>query len=155
MEYFYKIIKKIHIFMHKLLNRSIYSNGVILYGIPRMINSKEIIFEKDVRINDNVFLHGAGKIIVKENVTLSYGVSLISTGYSLENWEKNKITKQHINKKIIIGENVWLCANVTVLPGVTIAKDIVVAAGSVVTKDLLQSGYIYGGSPAKAIKKII
>lgn len=150
-----KVIKKIYIFIYKLINYKLYKQGAILYGIPKLIKREKIKIEKKVRINENIFMHGAGGIILKENVTLSYGVTILSTGYDTNNWAENKIRKAHKDQKVIIGENVWLCANVTVLPGVNIADDIIVAAGSVVTDSLLESGYMYGGIPAKKIKKII
>src|SRR5690606_8953472 len=125
---------------------------VVLYGIPKLINRGNIIINKSVRINENVFIHGAGGVVIDENTTLSYGVSIISTGYATNNWEKNKIEKIHEHKKIKIGKNVWICANVTILPGSIIENDIIVAAGSVVTGNLSDSGYIYGGIPARKIK---
>ena len=56
--------------------------------------------------------------------------------------------------KINIGSDVWIGARVTILSGVEIKKRVVVGAGSVVTSDL-ESGYVYGGVPAKKIKKLI
>lgn len=54
---------------------------------------------------------------------------------------------------IRIGNNVWLGANVTVLPGVTIGDNAVVAAGAVVTKDVPEN-MIVAGVPAKILKSI-
>ncbi len=54
---------------------------------------------------------------------------------------------------VIIGENVWIRANVTVVPGVTIGKNAIIAAGAVVTKDV-DSNTVVGGVPAKLIKII-
>lgn len=54
---------------------------------------------------------------------------------------------------VIIGENVWIGANVTVVPGVTIGKNAIIAAGAVVTKDV-DSNTVVGGVPAKLIKII-
>lgn len=56
-------------------------------------------------------------------------------------------------KKISIGNNVYLGKNVLILPGVNVFDNVIVGAGSVVTKDL-PSGYVYGGIPAKRIKTI-
>ena len=47
----------------------------------------------------------------------------------------------------------WFGGSVTILPGVTIHDNVVVGAGSVVTKDL-ESGYIYVGNPAKKLRAI-
>lgn len=57
----------------------------------------------------------------------------------------------HTNEKTVIGDDVWLGANVIVLPGVTIGNHVVVAAGAVVTKDLPDYA-IAGGIPAKVLK---
>ena len=54
---------------------------------------------------------------------------------------------------VVIEDNVWLGANVTVLKGVTIGKNTVVAAGSVVTKSL-PSNVVAGGIPAKVIRNL-
>lgn len=56
------------------------------------------------------------------------------------------------NLPVTIGENCWLGANVTVLPGVTIGDNTVIGAGSLVTKDI-PSGVIALGTPAKIIRK--
>ena len=54
---------------------------------------------------------------------------------------------------IVIGENVWIGANATVTPGVTIGDSAVVAAGAIVTKDV-PPNVIVGGVPAKIIREI-
>ncbi|MEZ3485540.1 MAG: hypothetical protein K1W22_02795 [Lachnospiraceae bacterium] len=56
-------------------------------------------------------------------------------------------------KPIHIGKNVWIGANATILAGVSIGENAVVAAGAVVTKDV-PDGVVVGGIPAKIIKKI-
>ncbi len=54
---------------------------------------------------------------------------------------------------IVVGKNVWIGANATVLPGVTIGDGSIIAAGAVVTKDV-PTNVIVGGVPAKIIKNI-
>lgn len=54
---------------------------------------------------------------------------------------------------IVIGKNVWISSNATVVPGVSIGDGAVVAAGAVVTKDV-PPNVVVGGVPAKIIKKI-
>ena len=54
---------------------------------------------------------------------------------------------------IIIGNNVWIGASVTVVPGVTIGDNAIIAAGAVVTKDV-EANTIVGGVPAKVIRSI-
>ena len=54
---------------------------------------------------------------------------------------------------IVVGRNVWIGSNVTVLPGVTIGDDAVVAAASVVTEDV-QEKFVVVGSPARVVRSL-
>ena len=58
-----------------------------------------------------------------------------------------------LTKPIVIGSNAWLGANVTVLAGVTIGENAIIAAGSVVTKDV-PDNMVVAGTPAKVIREI-
>lgn len=55
---------------------------------------------------------------------------------------------------VVIGNDVWIGAHVTVLPGVTIGDNVVVAAGAVVTKDV-PSNSIVGGVPARILRHLV
>ena len=57
------------------------------------------------------------------------------------------------NKHIRIGKNCWLVTGVIVLPGITIGDNVVIGAGSVVTKDL-PSNVVAVGNPCKIIREI-
>ena len=63
------------------------------------------------------------------------------------------VTHRRSSAPVTIGDRVWLGAHVTVLPGVTIGDDVVVAAGAVVTRDLAP-GAVYGGVPARLIRTL-
>ena len=54
---------------------------------------------------------------------------------------------------ITIGDDVWIAANVVVLPGVTIGRGAVIGAGSVVTKDV-PAGVLAAGNPCRVIREI-
>lgn len=56
-------------------------------------------------------------------------------------------------KSVAIGNDVWIGGNCTILPGVTVGNNVVIAAGAVVTKDV-PDNCVVGGVPAKLIKKI-
>ncbi len=71
------------------------------------------------------------------------------------NFSSNEIPirhQGHTTQNIQIGNDVWLGANVIVLPGVTIGNHVVIGAGSVVTKDLPDFS-VAVGNPARVIKK--
>ena len=69
----------------------------------------------------------------------------------------SKATGEILNKgrDVIIGNHVWLSQKVTILKGVNIVDNIVIGAGSIVTKDCLLSDTVYAGNPAKPIKSDI
>ena len=64
---------------------------------------------------------------------------------------RNKGVEQAL--PITIGNNVWLGANVIILPGVTIGNGVVVSAGSIVTKNISDNQLVMG-APAKVVKAI-
>lgn len=56
-------------------------------------------------------------------------------------------------KPVTVGEDVWIGGNCTILPGVTIGNNVVVAAGAVVTKDV-PDNCVVAGVPAKILKTL-
>jgi acetyltransferase-like isoleucine patch superfamily enzyme len=76
-------------------------------------------------------------------------VSLLSEGHPVSVKERHILTAG----KIIIQKNAWIGANATILPGVTIGENSVVAAGAVVSKDV-PAKTLVGGIPARHIKNL-
>lgn len=62
--------------------------------------------------------------------------------------------REHVFASVVIGEGCWLCANVTVTSEMKNALRIIVAAGSVVSKDLEKEGRLYAGILARPIKPL-
>ena len=79
------------------------------------------------------------------------GVIIYSQNHSYNDLNSNIVNQGYTLKKVNIGNNVWIAANAIILPGVTIGQGAVVAAGSVVTKDV-KPNTIVGGNPATFIK---
>ncbi len=75
-----------------------------------------------------------------------------SDGHPIYDKQGNIINRAY---GIAIGNHVWLGCHVTVLKNVELADDIVVGAGSVVTKSFIRSGVIIAGVPAKTVKEDI
>lgn len=109
---------------------------------------QNIAIGNNVVLNRGVVLQGTegGCIRLGDNVTISYSAKIITANL-------NGPTGEHIYQDVVIGNNVWISANVIVLPGVVVEDNVVIAAGAVVTSRLI-SGYIYGGVPAKQIKQL-
>ena len=104
-------------------------------------------------INWGCFLLAKDKIYIGKNSTLAYNVSLITSANP--NYPHNSLSQKYPPRTapIIIGDNVWIGANATILPGVTIGDESVVAAGALVNKDV-QPHTLVGGVPAKVIKSL-
>lgn len=90
----------------------------------------------------------AEKVSIGSMCAISWNVTIMDSDFH-EYEMDNKI--QTATKEVTIGNNVWIGNNVLILKGVTIGDDAIVAAGSVVTKDV-SSGCAVGGNPAKIIK---
>jgi acetyltransferase-like isoleucine patch superfamily enzyme len=88
-----------------------------------------------------------GSIELEENVTLSPNVKIYAMGQDPHSKNFDIITKP-----VLVKKNAWICADVTILPGVTIGENAVVASKSIVNKSVNENE-IWGGNPAKYIKK--
>ncbi len=102
---------------------------------------------KNVIINfDCVFLD-LGGITIEDNVLIAPKVSLLSEGHPVSPTERQSLVPGHIH----IRKNAWIGAGATILPGVTVGENAVVAAGAVVSKDV-PANTVVGGIPARHIK---
>lgn len=114
-----------------------------------------INYGKHTKIGKNVFINfdcvflDLGGIIIEDNVLIAPKVSLLSEGHPTSIGDRHSL----IPKPILIKKNAWIGANATILPGVTIGENSVVAAGSIVSKDVPDNS-IVGGIPAKFIKNV-
>lgn len=104
-------------------------------------------------LHDFCYVDAIGGIRIGDNVSIAHGTSLITFNHT---WEDKETPIKYNNVKtgaIVIEDDVWIGCGVRIMPGVTIGKRSVVAAGSVVVKDV-PSGTLVGGVPAKVIKYI-
>ena len=148
-----RIFRKIKTALFKLLFPKF--STAVLYEVPIVYYKNRLKIGKSVHINDHVFINAAGGVIIGDYVVISHGVTIVSTGLDTSRWVSRIGDEDiHINKEIVIGNNVWIGANATICPGVTIADNTIIAAGAVVNRNLTENGYIYGGVPAKAIKRL-
>lgn len=116
--------------------------------------AQNIYIGKNSHINMNccVWAGENSKIILGDNLLMGPGVSIQSTNHGTD-INSVMMTQEETEKDIVIGNDCWLCSNVTVVSGVHIADGCVIAAGAVVTKDITQPYSVVGGIPAKVISK--
>jgi len=112
-------------------------------------------FGRFIQIGNDVFINHAcsfldmGGITIEDHVLIGPKVNLITENHPLDPINRRAL----ICKPITIKQNAWIGAASTILPGVTIGENAIVAAGAVVSKDV-PANAIVGGVPAKFIKSI-
>ena len=140
--------QKIRQFLSQIIDSEIDESVTIF--TPFHINyGKNTQIGKNVFINfDCVFLD-LGGITIEDGVLIAPKVSLLSEGHPISPQERHSLVPKHIHIK----KNAWIGANATILHGVTIGQNAVVAAGSVVTKDV-PDNVVVGGIPAQILKEL-
>lgn len=177
LEYFYSVNKKkyFHIEKHsKISIRNIHfkENTFLTIGCKSVFSGR-IVFEREninVSIGDRTFVGGntlldlTCDISIGNDVLISWGCTLIDhNSHSIKfedrkndvvDWIDGKKNWSNVSTKpIVIQDKAWIGFNSIILKGVTIGKGSIVAAGSVVTKNV-EPYTVVGGNPAKLIKRL-
>jgi acetyltransferase-like isoleucine patch superfamily enzyme len=96
----------------------------------------------------------SGEVIIEEDVFFGHHVTLLTGTHDYRKFGKERQRSgPSSGRDIIIKEGAWVASNVTILGPCTIGEHSVIAAGSVVTKDV-PPYTIVAGSPARIIKEI-
>ena len=111
----------------------------------------------DVIIGDHtrIGLHNTiiGPVTIGSHVNLAQGITITALNHNFEDATR-RIDEQGVSTTpVVIGDDVWIGAGAVVLPGVTIGRHCVVAAGAVVTHDVPDNSVV-AGVPAKVIKTL-
>lgn len=150
--------------------------GSLAVGKECVINGElvcttgSIVIGNYVVINQNTRIFSADKIIIKDNVMISWGCNIVDSNmHSMHSADRLRDTQTAreairtntmgqnidysniISKPIVIKENAWIGFNAIIMKGVTIGRSSIVGAGSVVTKDVPDYAVV-AGNPAKIIK---
>ena len=111
----------------------------------------------DVIIGDHtrIGIHNTiiGPVTIGTHVNLAQGITVTALNHNVNDITKTIGEQGVTTKQVVIKDDVWIGANAVILPGVTIGRHSVVAAGAVVTKDV-PDYTIVGGVPAKTMRRI-
>jgi acetyltransferase-like isoleucine patch superfamily enzyme len=105
---------------------------------------------RNVFVNQNCTFYDLGGIDIADDVLIGPNVSLITSSHPLE---PSRRRDGVVAKPIVIEKNVWIAAGATVIGGVTVGENSVVAAGAVVTRNVPPNTLV-GGNPARVIRSI-
>ena len=110
---------------------------------------KNIWVGKRVFINAGCCFQDQGGIYIGDDCLIGHQVVIATLNHDLDPAHR----KDLLPKPVKLGNNVWVGAHATILPGVTVGDNAVIAAGAVVTKDV-PANTVAAGVPAKVIKQI-
>lgn len=138
---------------HEVLSRILGGIGEKVWIAKRFCfdNGKNIFIGSNFTANFNLTILDINKVIIGDNVMIGPNTTITTVGHPLS----PKKRREHLGQasEIRIGNDVWLGANVTILPGVTIGDNVVVGAGAVVTKDIPDNSLALG-VPARVVKEL-
>lgn len=112
-------------------------------------------FGKNIRLGERVFINSGcrfqdqGGVTIGDDCLIGHNTVFASLNHDLDPARRADM----IPAPIVVGRNVWIGSNSTILSGVTIGENAVVAAASVVTKDV-PANSVVAGSPARAVRTI-
>lgn len=151
--------------LFSLKNKILRLAGAKIGNNVRICSSVKILGDGDLEIGDNVWI-GISTLIVssksKQNpntkITIGSNIDIaprvyIGTGTHVIDINSENIAGEGISYDITIENGCWICAESTLLPGVRIGSKTIVAAKTLVNKDLLGNS-VYAGIPAKFIKYV-
>jgi acetyltransferase-like isoleucine patch superfamily enzyme len=113
-------------------------------------------FGRNIRVGRNVFINHCcefmdrGGITLEDNVLIGPKVNLITINHPMDPGRR----RSTFCAPIVIKRNAWIGVAASVMPGVTVGENAIVAANAVVTKDV-EANTIVGGIPAKVITAVI
>lgn len=119
--------------------------GTTIHMGCRFFEPRNVVIGEDTKVGDNAFLDGRAQLLIGNHVDIASQVLIYNSEHDLE-----KPEFAAIEEPVKIGDYVFVGPRAIILPGVTIGKGAVIAAGAVVTKDV-PDFTIVGGVPAKII----
>lgn len=125
------------------------SQGIEI-NLPFCGNINQVEFTPPIYIGPGAWLNLAGKLYIGAGTIIGPGIKVLTANH---NWKGMMLPYDDLDevKDVVIGENVWIGMDVTLLPGVEIGEGAVIAACSCVTKNVPPMALV-GGNPARVIK---
>lgn len=106
-----------------------------------------------LRIGDRVFVNVGTTLLAVQEIVIGDDVAFANEVYVMDSNSHGIEGRSHVQAPIRIGDGTWLGARAMVLPGVTIGKRVLVAAGAVVTRDV-PDDVLVAGNPARVVRSL-
>ena len=118
-----------------------------------LFHIKELSIGNNVCIHEGVYINAAGGLTIGDNVSIGHGSDILTFNHQWYDPSTPIKYNDVVKKGVTIGNDVWIGVGAKIMAGVNIGDRTIVAAGAVVTKDVM-SHTIVGGCPARLIKTI-
>jgi acetyltransferase-like isoleucine patch superfamily enzyme len=125
---------------------------VVFYPGVWIAPGRKLVLGDDVDLATGVIVTTSGGVTIGARTLVGYRAQILSTNHVVPDGQAAIFTSGHEKKPVCIGEDAWIGAQAIILPGVSIGKGAVVAAGSVVSKDV-DDYTIVAGVPARLIRR--
>lgn len=146
----FKFINKLKA-LFLIVNGAKVGKRVVFYPGIWIMPGRNLILKDDVDLALGVLITTSGGVEIGARTLVGYRTQIISANHKIPQDKGMIFGSGHDMAKVTIGCDVWIGANSIILPGVSIGDGAVIAAGSVVNKDV-EAHTIVGGVPAKKIK---
>lgn len=124
---------------------------VVYYPSIWIFTGRNLKLGNDVDLAKGVLITTDGGVSIGDRTLVGYGTSILSSNHNIPTNQERIFNAGHTRAPVHISSDVWIGANCTILPGVTVGEGAVIAAGSIVTKDVAPFTMV-GGVPAKLIR---
>jgi maltose O-acetyltransferase len=111
------------------LNTNFYGNGSIFHPEGLVVGNHS-------KIGYNFFFHAKGGIEIGDNTIISRNVTIYSANHNYLSEDLIPYDCSYIEKKVVIGNSVWIGMNASILPGVVINDGAIIGMGAIITKDV-------------------
>ena len=115
---------------------------------------------KGVFINFNLTVQDDAEVVIDDGCDFGPNVTIVTPVHPMLADERKRMRNERGEEKrlcyakpVHVGKNCWICANTTILPGVTVGDNCVIGAGSVVTRDIPANSFA-AGNPARVIRTL-
>lgn len=146
-------LDSIRMILLKFAGASIGKNSVVGANVL-IINPKNLIIGNNSTIGSNSEIFNYKKVVIGDNVDIGTQFYVNTNNHKIDNPNLPLAYQGTISDEIVIGSDIWIGARVIILFGGKIQNRVVIGAGTIITKEL-QTGYVYAGTPAKQINKLI
>ena len=123
---------------------------VIYYSGVWINTGRNLVLGDDVDVAKGVMISTVGGVEIGDRVLLGYYTKIFSSNHEIPPIGEPYPVSGKIYKKVTIENDVWIGSSAIILPGATIGEGALIAAGSVVTKDV-EANSIVAGNPARKI----